>query len=119
MFAGQDDSAVGLLKPAGVSSGQVVKTPIDILAHGHDILKVLLSGQSEVKACLGQTLWKLGHSQAGVNLHLETTDEIQSGGDLLKSVHISMAQGGSPLQHVKNKQLNLAPPEHLLLTRLK
>lgn len=94
MLAGQDDGAVGLLEPAGVSSGQVVKTPIDILAHGHNILKVLLSGQSELKACLGQTLWKLGHSQAGVNLHLETTDEIQSGGDLLTSVHIATAQGG-------------------------
>ena len=83
LFAGQYDSAVGLLQPAGVSSGQVVKASVDVLAHSHDIIEVLLSGHRELKACLGQSLGELEHCQAGINLHLEITDEIQSGGDII------------------------------------
>lgn len=76
LFTGQYDGAVGLLQPAAVSCGQVVQTPVNILAHGHDVIKIFLRGQGELKTCLRQGFWKLGHSQAGINLHLQKTDEI-------------------------------------------
>lgn len=99
LFASQYNYPVGLLQPAGVSSGKVVKTSIDVLAHSHDLIKVLLSGYSKLKACLGQGLWEQGHSQAGINLHLETTDEIESEGEIIVDCFVFLSVSEQDVIH--------------------
>lgn len=70
LLAGQYDGAVGLGQPGGVAGRQVVQPSIDVLAHRHDLFKVLLCCHGELEARLGRGLGELGAGQAVLNLHL-------------------------------------------------
>lgn len=48
LLASQNDSAVALLQPSLIAGGQIVQTAIDVLAHGHNVVKVLFRGHCKL-----------------------------------------------------------------------
>jgi len=69
LFAREHDGAVVLLHPVGVAGGQVVQAAVDMLAHGHDVIEVLLGRHGELEASLGGGVGVLGGGQAVLDLH--------------------------------------------------
>ncbi len=69
LLASQNDSAVALLQPGLIAGGQIVQATIDILAHGHDVIKVLLCRHRKLQPGLRGGLRELRAGQAVFNLH--------------------------------------------------
>lgn len=69
LLASQNDSAVALLQPRLIAGGQIVQATIDILAHGHDVIKVLFCRHCKLQAGLRRSLRELRARQAIFNLH--------------------------------------------------